>query len=73
MAKINKFHEHLDNCIQCQNNPFDLCNIGQKLLMDTAMNVEWSGLFGMPDNNSLKATSLPDAESAQGVDGRDAP
>jgi len=24
-------------------------------------------------NNSLKATSLPDAESTQGVDGRDAP
>lgn len=29
------FHEHLDACEQCMNNPFDLCSEGDKLLRAT--------------------------------------
>ena len=31
--RIDKFHAHLDICIQCRNHPFDLCKEGTRLLM----------------------------------------
>jgi predicted anti-sigma-YlaC factor YlaD len=30
---IEAFHNHLDNCSQCRNNPFDLCPTGAKLIV----------------------------------------
>ena len=32
----DKFHSHLDKCPQCENNPFNLCLEGQRLLFDCA-------------------------------------
>lgn len=29
---IPAFHEHLDECAQCRNHPFDLCGVGATLL-----------------------------------------
>ena len=34
--KIDKFHAHLDICSQCRNQPFNLCPIGARLLIDAA-------------------------------------
>lgn len=28
------FHAHLDGCSRCRNNPFNLCAVGTKLLME---------------------------------------
>jgi len=36
MTDFQKFHEHLDNCHQCKNNPFNLCKRGQELLQKAA-------------------------------------
>lgn len=30
--QIDVFHQHLDECEQCENNPFGLCETGAKLL-----------------------------------------
>ena len=32
----NPFHDHLDVCQRCRNQPFNLCNTGAKLLQETA-------------------------------------
>lgn len=32
----DNFHSHLDVCRQCEKNPFNLCEIGRKLLEQTA-------------------------------------
>jgi len=32
----NPFHDHLDECKQCRQNPWGLCAVGAKLLKDTA-------------------------------------
>jgi hypothetical protein len=32
---IKNFHDHLDECPQCMNNPFDLCKKGSELLKKT--------------------------------------
>lgn len=32
---IDNFHKHLDNCKQCEQNPFDLCSTGKLLLGNT--------------------------------------
>jgi hypothetical protein len=34
MEAADRFHAHLDVCEQCEQHPFDLCPVGQKLLMD---------------------------------------
>ena len=31
MDYIDLFHEHLDVCLQCANEPFNLCEIGAEL------------------------------------------
>ena len=36
-ARMRQFHAHLDGCAQCSAHPFDLCPIGQVLLMSTAL------------------------------------
>lgn len=33
VARAEKFHEHLDECWQCREHPFDLCETGLKLLL----------------------------------------
>ena len=38
--RINKFHAHLDICEQCRKHPFDLCEVGAKLLKEAAVVVE---------------------------------
>ena len=35
--RIDRFHAHLDVCIQCERHPFDWCPIGVKLLRSAAM------------------------------------
>lgn len=37
--KINKFHCHLDICERCRNNPFNLCEVGAKLLRQSAKDI----------------------------------
>lgn len=32
----NKFHDHLDSCVQCRDRPFELCPKGACLLAETA-------------------------------------
>ena len=32
----DRFHAHLDQCTQCEQHPFNLCPVGQKLLEETA-------------------------------------
>lgn len=34
--KIIEFHVHLDKCLQCANQPFNLCLKGQRLLEKAA-------------------------------------
>lgn len=34
--EANPFHKHLDVCEQCFNNPFNLCEVGLKLLMQVS-------------------------------------
>ena len=29
---IEIFHKHLDNCVQCRNQPFNLCRTGQDII-----------------------------------------
>ena len=36
MEKIQAFHEHLDECSQCRDNPFGLCSKGVELLKAAA-------------------------------------
>ena len=36
-VRTRQFHAHLDGCAQCSAHPFDLCPIGQVLLMATAL------------------------------------
>ena len=31
--KADAFHDHLDACEQCRENPFDLCEVGKPLLI----------------------------------------
>jgi hypothetical protein len=33
---MNVFHDHLDVCERCANNPFDLCPLGARLLAESA-------------------------------------
>lgn len=30
---VEKFHDHLDECKQCRENPFHLCPAGEQLLL----------------------------------------
>jgi len=34
--EIYDFHKHLDQCEQCREHPFNLCPIGNKLLLASA-------------------------------------
>lgn len=34
MSVSDEFHAHLDVCTQCEKNPFDLCEIGARLLRE---------------------------------------
>lgn len=36
MDKLDKFHEHLDECHTCANLPLNLCEEGRKLLIAAA-------------------------------------
>lgn len=31
-APVNAYHDHLDACTQCRDNPFGLCDTGKQLL-----------------------------------------
>jgi len=44
--EMDKFHEHLDKCEQCRNHPFDLCEIGQKLLIESTKNISDEDISG---------------------------
>lgn len=32
MTPVERFHAHLDECAQCEKQPFDLCAIGARLI-----------------------------------------
>lgn len=40
-SKADNFHDHLDGCSQCRNNPFNLCVEGAKLLRGSAKMVHF--------------------------------
>lgn len=53
----NRFHAHLDECQQCEQNPFALCPVGHAALMawgaaDTRANLQGAALepFLFPDD-----------------------
>jgi hypothetical protein len=33
---LDRFHQHLDRCAQCRNNPHDLCAVGALILTASA-------------------------------------
>lgn len=33
-AAVRRFHTHLDECAQCRDHPFDLCEVGASLLVE---------------------------------------
>ena len=35
MIDTKKFHAHLDECVQCRTQPFNLCPNGQKIMEET--------------------------------------
>jgi len=37
MDKLEEFHNHLDECEQCNHNPFNLCLKGEQLLVEFAL------------------------------------
>jgi len=39
MTAGERFHRHLDVCVQCREHPFDLCILGGVLLMSTVVSV----------------------------------
>lgn len=39
---IDNFHKHLDNCKQCEQNPFDLCSTGRDLFTKIQNTKFWS-------------------------------
>lgn len=47
MAAEDKFHNHLDRCDQCANNPFNLCLIGHLLLKNAVAETADKGLRGL--------------------------
>lgn len=50
---MNKFDNHLDECSQCANHPFDLCEIGVKLLEETARELNLNPYYWRKSNNVL--------------------
>lgn len=40
MISPNDFHDHLDACRQCRENPFNLCRVGQGLFLGVARDRE---------------------------------
>lgn len=32
--KVDAFHAHLDACAQCENQSFNLCHVGRRLILD---------------------------------------
>jgi hypothetical protein len=38
--KLDEFHKHLDECKQCEENPFEKCAVGQVLIKKAAVEVE---------------------------------
>ena len=44
----NLFHKHLDKCLQCKNQPFNLCPVGQGLLQITLQGLKLPNLAPNP-------------------------
>ena len=47
LPDLDKFHAHLDECEQCRNRPFDLCQLGYSLLVRAALSAG-IGCMSMP-------------------------
>lgn len=54
MSNVNKFHEHLDVCEQCRENPFDLCKSGLMILNKTVNEIILSNV-----NDANKENKCP--------------
>lgn len=37
---VNVFHSHLDECAQCREHPFALCDTGRKLIVEAATEIK---------------------------------
>lgn len=35
LEAVDKLHEHMDNCAQCMNEPWNLCGTGDRLIRET--------------------------------------
>ncbi len=55
MYNMNKFHEHLDICEQCRDNPFNLCPSGEIILVQTVNKImNENGLNPIPEDKKGK-------------------
>ncbi len=62
----NVFHDHLDNCDQCKNHPFDLCDIG-KIALARQHEIGTADLakrHGFPMGPIIEPQPISDAERA---------
>lgn len=50
---IDKFHSHLDVCVQCRDNPFGLCRAGSDLLVQVGKLGSTSYMIAQNDDPEL--------------------
>ncbi len=58
----NAFHDHLDACAQCRNNPFGLCDAGAHILEEEVNKIGEgmrSGVWSRTPKRSIVDASLP--------------
>jgi hypothetical protein len=60
MQKIDKFHNHLDECEQCRERPFGLCDVGHVLLtkQDICSQQPEPKVYLLPDTTSLEVVDV---------------
>jgi len=47
----NKFHDHLDECEQCRNHPFDLCEKGYQIMQIEIIDSQIEVMEGIENEN----------------------
>ena len=50
----NRFHDHLDACSRCANNPFNLCEEGARILEQEVQEIGSGLTFADLDSNKKK-------------------
>lgn len=61
----NPFHDHLDGCERCRNNPFNLCPTGARLLKKTAIHLSPSKLFIIRGKGVMRLQERPEGSTCR--------